>query len=85
MTPLPTVTGLSSLGWRTKLSDILSSDWELSDPWASQKANLIDILSHVSGMPRYVQTLLDPRRPRPSQEAKRLVPNQQPRLVLQAE
>jgi len=67
-TPLPTVTGLSSLSWKTKLSDILSSDWELSDPWASQKANLIDILSHVSGMPRCVQTFLDPRRPRPSQE-----------------
>jgi hypothetical protein len=57
-TPLPTVTGLSSLSWKTKLSDILSSDWELSDPWASQKANLVDILSYVSGMPRCVKDFL---------------------------
>ena len=72
-TPLPTVTGLSSLSWKTKLSDIFSSDWELSDPWASQKANLVDILSHVTGMPRCVQRFPDPRRHGPSQEAKRLV------------
>ncbi|KAH9055951.1 beta-lactamase/transpeptidase-like protein [Lactarius vividus] len=52
-TPLPT--GLSSLSWQTKLADILPGDWELSDPWASRKANLIDILSHVSGMPRCIQ------------------------------
>ncbi|KAH9180224.1 beta-lactamase/transpeptidase-like protein [Lactarius sanguifluus] len=50
-TPLPT--GLSTLSWQTKLADILPGDWELSDPWASEKANLIDILSHVSGMPRH--------------------------------
>ncbi|KAH8991103.1 beta-lactamase/transpeptidase-like protein [Lactarius hatsudake] len=50
-TPLPT--GLSSLSWQTKLADILPGDWELSDPWASEKANLIDILSHVSGLPRH--------------------------------
>ncbi|KAH9063775.1 beta-lactamase/transpeptidase-like protein [Lactarius deliciosus] len=50
-TPLPT--GLSTLSWQTKLADILPGDWELSDPWASKKANLIDILSHVSGMPSH--------------------------------
>ncbi|KAH8991093.1 beta-lactamase/transpeptidase-like protein, partial [Lactarius hatsudake] len=50
-TPLPT--GLSTLSWQTKLADILPGDWELSDPWASEKANLIDILSHVSGLPRH--------------------------------
>ncbi|KAH9063776.1 beta-lactamase/transpeptidase-like protein [Lactarius deliciosus] len=53
-TPLPT--GLSTLSWQTKLVDILPGDWELSDPWASKKANLIDILSHVSGMPRHELT-----------------------------
>ncbi|KAH9048267.1 beta-lactamase/transpeptidase-like protein [Lactarius hengduanensis] len=52
-TPLPT--GLSTLSWQTKLADILPGDWELSDPWASEKANLIDILSHVSGMPRCIR------------------------------
>ncbi|KAI0303516.1 beta-lactamase/transpeptidase-like protein [Multifurca ochricompacta] len=39
---------LSTLSWQTKLADILPGDWKLPDPWASQKANLIDILSHVS-------------------------------------
>ncbi|KAF8495154.1 beta-lactamase/transpeptidase-like protein [Russula emetica] len=42
--------GLSTLTWKTKVADILLNDWELMDPWASQKANLIDILSHVSGV-----------------------------------
>jgi hypothetical protein len=50
--PLPA--SLSTLSWQTKLADILPGDWELSDPWASKKANLIDILTHVSGMPRYI-------------------------------
>jgi CubicO group peptidase (beta-lactamase class C family) len=49
-TPLPA--GLQTLGWKTKVADILPNDWELMDPWASQKANLIDILSHVSGLAR---------------------------------
>ncbi|KAF8270680.1 beta-lactamase/transpeptidase-like protein [Lactarius quietus] len=44
---------LSTLSWQTKLADILPGDWELTDPWASKKANLIDILSHVSGMPSH--------------------------------
>jgi len=49
-TPLPA--GLSTLTWKTKLADILPNDWQLMDPWASQKANLIDILTHVSGIGR---------------------------------
>ena len=35
------------------MADILPDDWKLMDPWASQKANLIDILSHVSGLSRW--------------------------------
>jgi hypothetical protein len=49
-TPLPA--GLSTLSWETKVVDILGSDWQLMDPWASEKANLIDIFSHVSGLSR---------------------------------
>ncbi len=49
-TPLPA--GLLNLTWKTKVADILPNDWQLMDPWASQKANLIDILSHVSGVAR---------------------------------
>jgi hypothetical protein len=49
-TSLPS--GLSTLTWKTKVADILPNDWKLMDPWASQKANLIDILTHVSGVGR---------------------------------
>jgi hypothetical protein len=49
-TPLPA--GLSGLSWTTKVAYILGADWQLMDPWASEKANLIDILSHVSGLSR---------------------------------
>ena len=49
-TPLPA--GLSTLTWKTKVTDILPNDWKLMDPWASEKANLIDILTHVSGVAR---------------------------------
>ncbi|KAI9446776.1 beta-lactamase/transpeptidase-like protein [Lactarius indigo] len=65
-TPLPT--GLSALSWQTKLADILPGDWELSDPWASKKANLIDILSHVSGMPSTLNITRNLRNLRPSHE-----------------
>lgn len=51
VTPLPG--GLQELRWDTKLKDILPEDWALMDPWASEKANLHDVLSHVSGLPRH--------------------------------
>ncbi|KAI0063206.1 beta-lactamase/transpeptidase-like protein [Artomyces pyxidatus] len=51
VTPLPT--GLKKLDWDTKLKDILPGEWALMDHWASEKANLVDILSHVSGLPRH--------------------------------
>jgi len=47
-TPLPV--GFSTLTWKTKVADILPDAWKLMDPWASEKANLIDILTHVSGL-----------------------------------
>jgi hypothetical protein len=49
-TPLPA--GLSGLSWGSKVVDILGDDWKLMDPWATEKANLIDILSHMSGLSR---------------------------------
>jgi CubicO group peptidase (beta-lactamase class C family) len=49
-TPLPA--GLSTLTWQTKVASILPDAWKLMDPWASEKANLIDILTHVSGLER---------------------------------
>ncbi|KAH7908433.1 beta-lactamase/transpeptidase-like protein [Hygrophoropsis aurantiaca] len=46
----PGLTG-GSFDWHTKVKDILPGDWELLDGWATDKATIRDILSHVSGMP----------------------------------
>ena len=43
----------SSLKWTTKVADILGSDWKLQDPIAQEHANLLDILSHRTGLPRH--------------------------------
>lgn len=53
MTPLPE--GVIRFDWDTKIVDILPGEWELQDEWASNKANVRDILGHVSGLPRYVE------------------------------
>jgi len=48
--------GLMTFDWNTKVKDIMpdGSDWSLMDRWAYEKANIRDILSHVSGLPRLV-------------------------------
>lgn len=52
-TPLPP--GISEFNWNTKLSDLLpTEDWLLDNEWATKEANVGDILSHVSGLPRSV-------------------------------
>ncbi|KAG1846985.1 beta-lactamase/transpeptidase-like protein [Suillus subalutaceus] len=48
ITPLPPA--LSEFNWHTLVKDILSGEWQLMDDWASEKANMADILSHVSGL-----------------------------------
>lgn len=45
--------GVNSFTWNTKLKDLLPNDWELQDHWANEKADILDILSHRSGVPRY--------------------------------
>jgi hypothetical protein len=50
ITPLPA--GLTELTWDTKVKDLLPDDWKLEERWASEKASLRDVLSHVSGLPR---------------------------------
>ena len=49
--------GVTHLTWETKIKDILPAelDWGLMDTWAYEMVNVRDILSHVSGVPRYVQ------------------------------
>jgi len=41
----------SSLQWTTKIADLLEDDWKLEDPIAQKHANLLDILSHRTGLP----------------------------------
>ncbi|KAI0042675.1 beta-lactamase/transpeptidase-like protein [Auriscalpium vulgare] len=50
-TPLPA--SLEKLDWDTKLKDLLPGEWELMDHWAHEKADIVDILTHVSGLPRH--------------------------------
>ncbi|PCH42876.1 beta-lactamase/transpeptidase-like protein [Wolfiporia cocos MD-104 SS10] len=51
VTPLPP--NVPRFDWDTKIHALLPDDWALADEWASSKANLRDVLSHVSGMPRH--------------------------------
>ncbi|KAF7793989.1 hypothetical protein EIP86_005115 [Pleurotus ostreatoroseus] len=51
LTALPD--GLQKLAWDTKIQDLLPDEWELADHWTTEKADLRDILSHVSGLPRH--------------------------------
>jgi CubicO group peptidase (beta-lactamase class C family) len=43
---------VEKITWKTKVQDLLPGEWGLMDKWASEKANIHDILSHVSGLPR---------------------------------
>ncbi len=43
---------LATFDWDSKVKDLLPDEWELMDEWASSKANVRDILSHRSGLPR---------------------------------
>jgi CubicO group peptidase (beta-lactamase class C family) len=46
--------GVPSFNWDTKVQDLLPDVWKLEDEWASEKASIHDIMSHVSGLPRQV-------------------------------
>ncbi|THH28090.1 hypothetical protein EUX98_g6096, partial [Antrodiella citrinella] len=53
VTPLPH--GLTEFTYDTKVRALFpgnDSDWLLPDTWASEKANIRDVLGHVSGLPR---------------------------------
>ncbi|KAL4244258.1 class-A beta-lactamase family protein, partial [Abortiporus biennis] len=45
--------GVHSFDWFTKIADLLPHDWELDNKWATEMANIRDVLSHVSGLPRH--------------------------------
>lgn len=41
------------LEWNTKVSTILPQEWKLQDKVAEAEADLLDILSHRTGLPRH--------------------------------
>ena len=50
VTALPS--GVDEFTWKTKIRELLPDEWKMKDSWATESANIIDILSHVSGLPR---------------------------------
>jgi hypothetical protein len=50
VTALPS--SVKTFDWETKVKALLQDEWVLEDEWATEKADVRDILSHVSGMPR---------------------------------
>ncbi|KAI0742270.1 beta-lactamase/transpeptidase-like protein [Daedaleopsis nitida] len=44
---------LTTLSWDTEVKALLPDDWQLDQEWATEKANLRDILTHVSGLTRH--------------------------------
>jgi hypothetical protein len=55
LTALPS--SVKSFDWDTKVKALLQDEWVLEDEWSTEKANVRDILSHVSGLPRYAYAL----------------------------
>ncbi|KZT41008.1 beta-lactamase/transpeptidase-like protein [Sistotremastrum suecicum HHB10207 ss-3] len=49
---------LNKLDWTTKVADLFPDDWLLQDKWATESATLIDILTHLSGLPRHDMSYL---------------------------
>ena len=41
---------VKTFNWKTKIQDLLPDEWMLEDSWASQKANVLDMFSHVTGL-----------------------------------
>lgn len=53
-TPLPA--NVKAFTWDTKLHDLIGdgAEWKLTDPFSTERANVRDLLSHVTGLPSYV-------------------------------
>ena len=41
------------LKWSTKIAEILGDDWQLKDKVAERYADLVDIMSHRTGLPSH--------------------------------
>ncbi|KAJ7691779.1 beta-lactamase/transpeptidase-like protein [Mycena rosella] len=44
---------VSEFNWDTKMRDILPDEWMVEDEWTTEKADLKDLLSHVTGLPSH--------------------------------
>ena len=49
--------GLDTLNWDTKIQALFPGDsvWKLEDKWATEKANIADLLSMATGVTKYVE------------------------------
>ncbi|KAF7350120.1 Beta-lactamase domain-containing protein [Mycena venus] len=45
--------GVTEFNWDTKLRDLLPGEWMTEDEFSTSKADLVDVLSHVTGLPRH--------------------------------
>ncbi|KAJ7060490.1 beta-lactamase/transpeptidase-like protein, partial [Mycena amicta] len=50
-TALPS--GITQFNWSTKMKDLLPGEWEMDNEWATDKADLKDLLSHRTGLPTH--------------------------------
>ncbi|KAJ7485608.1 beta-lactamase/transpeptidase-like protein [Mycena latifolia] len=42
---------VAEFSWSTKMRDLLPEEWMVEDEWTTNKADLRDVLSHVTGLP----------------------------------
>ncbi|KAJ7691623.1 beta-lactamase/transpeptidase-like protein [Mycena rosella] len=42
---------VAGFNWNTKMRDLLPGEWMVEDEWTTEKADLKDLLSHVTGLP----------------------------------
>ncbi|KAJ6571163.1 beta-lactamase/transpeptidase-like protein, partial [Mycena capillaripes] len=45
--------GVTEFNWDTKLHDLLPGEWMTEDQFSTSKADLVDLLSHATGLPRH--------------------------------
>ncbi|KAF8189219.1 hypothetical protein K438DRAFT_1936129 [Mycena galopus ATCC 62051] len=46
--------GVTEFNWDTKMRDLLPGEWMTEDEFSTEKANLVDLFSHVTGLPALV-------------------------------
>ncbi|KAJ7104474.1 beta-lactamase/transpeptidase-like protein [Mycena belliarum] len=44
---------VAKFSWYSKVRDLLPEEWQVEDEWATEKTDLRDLLSHVTGLPAH--------------------------------